>query len=144
MHKGGLYMFKWRDSFSTNVSEIDRQHKKLFEIGSRLFEVASLKDDCDHYDEMMEILDELRDYTLYHFKFEESLMKENDYANYENHKIEHDFFVKKLVRLEKSDLDKDQNEALMKMLNFVADWISSHILKTDTNYKEHFNSRGVY
>ncbi|MCX7709071.1 MAG: bacteriohemerythrin [Clostridia bacterium] len=137
-------MFKWRDSFSTNVAEIDNQHKKLFEIGSRLFEVASLKDDCDHYDEMMGILDELRDYTLYHFKFEENLMVENGYNNYENHKIEHDFFIKKLVRLEKSDLDNDQNESLIKMLNFVADWISSHILKTDMNYREHFNSRGVY
>lgn len=137
-------MFKWRDNFSTNVAEIDYQHKKLFEIGSRLYEVASLKDDCDHYDEIMEILDELRDYTEYHFRFEEKLMKENDYKNYETHKVEHDFFVKKLVRLEKSDIDSDQYEAIIKMVDFVADWISSHILQTDMNYKEHFNSRGVY
>lgn len=132
-------MFEWREGFSTDVEEIDRQHKKLFEIGSRLYDIVSLKDDCDHYDEIMEILDELREYTIYHFGFEENLMQQVEYTNYENHKIEHDFFVKKLARLEKSDLDNEQSEAMMKMVSFVADWISSHILKTDMGYKDHFH-----
>lgn len=137
-------MFKWKEDFSCNIAEIDNQHKRLFEIGSRLYDIVSLDDDYDHYDEMMAILDELRDYTVYHFGFEEKLMKEHGFQDYESHKIEHDFFIKKINRLEKSDLDSDQKKSLMKMVTFVADWISSHILKTDMNYKGYFNSKGIY
>lgn len=137
-------MLRWKEIYKCNVEEIDNQHKKLFEIGSRVFELASLKDGCDHYDGIMDVLQELKDYTIYHFNFEEKLMLENKYEEYENHKVEHDFFIKKIMRLEKKDIDKQQNEALIDIINFVADWISSHILKTDMEYKEFFNSKGIY
>jgi hemerythrin len=136
-------LFKWKDSYSCSISEIDNQHKKLFEIGSRIFSVASLKDGYDHYDEIMDILNELKDYTIYHFSYEEKLMETHNYENYESHKIEHAFFVKKLMRLEKKDFEGDQNEALMDIITFVADWISGHILKTDMKYKSFFNNKGI-
>jgi len=137
-------LFKWKDNYSCNISGIDNQHKKLFEIGSRIFDLVSLNDGYDHYDEIMNILNELKDYTIYHFSYEEELMKEHNYEDYESHKIEHDFFIKKLMRLEKSDLEDNQNEALMKIITFVADWISGHILKTDMKYKTFFNDKGIY
>lgn len=137
-------MFKWRENFSTNVEEIDNQHKKLFEIGARLYEVASINDECDRYDEIMAILDELTDYTVYHFSYEEKLLQDQNYPDYDVHKIEHDFFIKKLRRLEAGDHENNQSESLMKMVTFVADWISSHILKTDLQYSPYLNGKGVY
>jgi len=137
-------MFKWKDSYKCNIKEIDEQHKKLFELGEKIADLASLNDEYDHYDEIMEIFNELKDYTAYHFKHEEELMKAYDYDNYESHKIEHDFFIKKLARLERKDLEGEQNKAVMELVSFVADWISGHILKTDMQYKDFFNSKGIY
>lgn len=128
--------FKWKDSFSCNIPEIDAQHQKLFEIGSRLYEIISLKDGYDHYDEIIQILQELRDYTAYHFSYEESLMKMKNYENYETHKIEHDFFVKKLGRINIEEVEEAQEKTMLEMVTFVADWIAGHILKTDAGYKE--------
>lgn len=136
-------VFKWKDLYSCNIAEIDNQHKKLFEIGSRIFTLASLKDGYDHYDEIIAILEQLKDYTVYHFNYEEKLMESYKYENHETHKIQHDFFIKKLQKLEKRDIEGKQNESLMEIIAFVADWISGHILKTDMQYKEFFNSRGI-
>jgi hemerythrin len=137
-------LFAWRNSFSTNVQDIDDQHKKLFEIGGRLYDIAAAKDGYDHYDEITEVLDELKAYTIYHFGFEEEMMREQGYQNYDIHKIEHDFFIKKIKKLENKDLDENQDESVMEMIKFVADWITSHILKTDLQYREFFNSKGIY
>ncbi|MCX8129496.1 MAG: bacteriohemerythrin [Clostridia bacterium] len=137
-------MFRWRDEFKTNVEEIDKQHKKLFEIGGRLYDLVSLGNQYDHYDEIMSILDELRKYTEYHFSYEEKLMQDQGYDKLDIHKIEHDFFIKKIMKLENLNIDENQEESLMKIITFVADWISSHIIKTDIQYKGFFNSKGVF
>lgn len=136
--------FKWKDEYSCGIAEIDSQHKKLFEIGTRLYDLASLDDRFDHYDEIVNTLEELRDYTVYHFGYEEKLMEKHGYSHLETHKIEHDFFVKKLVRLEKKDFDADQGKAVVEMLEFVSSWIAAHILKTDFNYREFFSGKGVH
>lgn len=136
-------LFKWRDNYSCSIDEIDNQHKRLFEIGSKIVSIASLKDEYDHYDEIMGILDELKDYTLYHFNYEEELMEKYGYENYDSHKIEHDFFIKKLSKLEKKDLEGNQKESLTEIVAFVADWISSHILKKDMEYTSFFHSKGI-
>ncbi len=137
-------MLKWKDTFSCNIAEIDNQHKRLFELGGKIFDAASLKDDYDHYDEIMEILNELTEYTVYHFKFEEDLMTKYGYSNFETHKFEHDFFVKKVQKIGKRDLEGAQNEALLEIVEFVANWVAEHILKTDMQYKDFFNSKGIY
>lgn len=136
-------LFKWKDSYSFTIEEIDKQHKRLFEIGADLFDIASLKDDYDHYDEIIKLLDELKEYTVYHFGYEEKLMEKYGYSEFDIHKIEHDFFIKKLARLEKLNLDEKQNEAIVDMIRFVADWVSAHILKTDFQYKDFFKEKGL-
>lgn len=137
-------LFKWKDTFSVNVSDIDRQHKKLFEIGSRVYDIVSLDDNYDHYDEIMEILNELVDYTVYHFGFEEKLMEKYGYEDYEQHKMQHYFFIKKVEKMVKKDIDERQQEVMRDLIAFIADWISSHILKSDMKYKEFFNKNFVF
>ena len=136
-------MFKWKPEFSVNVEEIDKQHKRLFELGGRIYDIASLKDSFDHYDEIMEVLDELRSYTDYHFNYEEKLMTRYNFEGYEEHSFEHLFFMKKLDRIEKKDIDSAQNETALDLVKFVANWIEDHILKSDMKYKDFFNSKGI-
>ena len=67
--------FKWKERYKLGIEEIDRQHKNLFDIGARVYDLAVLKDSYDHYDEIMSVLNELLDYTKYHFTYEEDLIK---------------------------------------------------------------------
>ncbi len=136
--------FKWIDKYSCNITEIDKQHKKLFEIGDRLYALASLNDAYDHYDEIMDIFNELKEYTIYHFDYEEKLMEKYGYQNIDSHKIEHMFLLKKAQKYEKQDIDADQLKSTNDLIAFVSDWITSHILQTDMQYKSFFNEKGIY
>ncbi len=137
-------MFKWKDNYSCNVEEIDNQHRRLFEIGNNIYELLLLDEKIDKYDDIQKGLMELKDYTIYHFDSEEKLMDKHGYENLENHKIEHIAFIKKIEEFCSKDIDEDQQEAVMDMLTFIANWIEKHILGTDHKYKDFFNEKGVY
>lgn len=137
-------MFKWRDSFSVNIESIDSQHKELFRIGNMLFEIVDTRDDVDRYDEIIMALENLRDYTVYHFGYEENLMKENGYPDFERHKKQHDSFIKKISSIDEEDVDEKQQKIGMDLIIFIANWIENHILKTDMAYKDFLNQKGIY
>lgn len=127
-------MFVWKEDYSTGIEVIDLQHQKLFALGSDIFDLINLKDGLDHYDEIMEILTNLRDYAIYHFDFEEDYMKSIGYENLDEHKKLHSALIEKLSSIETKDIDGEQKTVLIVMLDFVATWIGHHILKEDFKY----------
>ena len=136
-------MFKWRDSYSCKVRQIDEQHKQLFKLGEDLNKIISNKDGEDHYDEIMSVLKELKDYTIYHFNFEEELLKIYNYPNLPAHKEEHRAFIEKIMELETEDVDSEQRKVTMDILVFIANWIENHIVKIDMQYSGFLNERGI-
>lgn len=135
--------FDWKDEYAMGIEVIDNQHRHLFEIGRRIMDLANLNDGFDHYDEIVEILRELKEYTAYHFGFEEKLMQKYGYEHYENHKFQHFFVIKKIEKFEREDLDENQRATIMELVAFISDWISNHILNDDMQYKPFFEIKGV-
>jgi hemerythrin len=135
--------FKWKEEYCTGIDVIDKQHKQLLEIGARIFDLANAKDGYDRYDEILEVLYELKDYTVYHFGFEEELMVKHGYEHYEPHKFQHYFVIKKINKFQNEDIDSEQGETILKLAEFISDWISNHILVEDMKYKEFFIGNGV-
>lgn len=67
-------MFLWKKEFELGISSIDDQHKRLLEIGNRINELLiNHEEDDDNYDEIFTVIEELKDYTVYHFNTEEEL-----------------------------------------------------------------------
>ncbi|MCF6462116.1 bacteriohemerythrin [Clostridium sp. Cult1] len=137
-------MFKWKNDFSVNIKSIDDQHKELFKIGNFLYEIVSIKDGVDRYDEILEALHKLRDYAIYHFTFEEKMMEDNGYPKFEQHKRQHDSFISKVKSIDEVEIDEKQKKIGMDLIIFIANWIENHILKTDMEYREFLNDKGVY
>jgi hemerythrin len=135
--------FKWKDEYRTGIGTIDEQHKHLLEIGARIFDLAETDDGYDHYDEIMAVLAELKEYTQYHFGYEEKLMESYGYENYESQKFQHFFLVKKIDKFLDADIDSRQGDTILGLAGFVSDWITSHILQEDMKYRDFFLSRGV-
>lgn len=129
-------MLAWKKEFEFGIDVIDNQHKKLIEIGSGLFELVNDDSKDDYYDEIVAMLRELEDYTITHFKDEEALFDAVDYMGSMAHKFEHKLFVKKLegYMTDLEGIDSNQKETLLELLNFVADWLVLHIVKTDREY----------
>ncbi|MCX7923949.1 MAG: bacteriohemerythrin [Clostridia bacterium] len=132
-------MFKWREEFTCFNKEIDEQHSRLFELVSKLYEIISLKDNCDHYDEIVAIFGELSEYTVYHFGYEEQLFEKYNYdaAEAKLHKLEHNSFIKKVSEVDLKELDENQRGKSLEIVLFIARWVEEHILDTDKKFGEY-------
>ncbi len=139
-------MFEWKQNYSCNVEVIDTQHKKLFKLIDELYQITTLNDNVDHYDEIKDIFNELAEYTIYHFSEEEQLLKKHNYEafDFKIHQLEHTTFVNKIAKVQEEDLDKNQTKIVFDVMMFAADWIENHILFTDMKYKQFLNSQGVH
>lgn len=127
-------MFIWKDNYETGVETFDDQHRKLFDIANRLYKL--LEDDVyvDKYHKILEIIEELKNYTVYHFKEEEEYMYKIGYKKFFAHKVQHDDFIKQFSKIDIDKIDNGQDEYIRETLEFIYDWIVNHILKTDKEY----------
>lgn len=124
-------MYEMKEEYKIGVELIDEQHKKLFELADKAYML--LKDDfsLDKYDKIVHIIEELKEYTIFHFKSEEEYMQSINYKRLFSQKIEHAEFIKKIEAIDLRRIDENQDEGLVKILNFLNDWLTEHILKTD-------------
>ena len=125
-------MYEFTDDYLTGVEQIDNEHRKLFAIANEAYEL--LKDNfvSDKYDYIREILEELRGYTKTHFAHEEEYMDKIQYRRRFSQKIQHAEFIKKLEDTDLDGIDENQQETLLEILDFLANWLVSHIKKSDT------------
>ncbi len=135
--------FQWKERYNLGIAEIDSQHKKLFEIGSRVYELAISNDSYDHYDEVLGMLNELLEYTEYHFNYEEEIMKKYNYVEFNQQKEDHEYYVQKIKSIASKDIDADQQKAIIEIVDFLSEWISSHIIFSDRKYAMFFKEKGI-
>ncbi|MCM0647099.1 bacteriohemerythrin [Clostridium swellfunianum] len=127
-------MFKWKPDFETGVGFIDEQHEKLFEIGNKVYELLKNNFVTDKYDKILDIVQELKNYTAFHFASEEEYLLKIGYKGFLAHKVEHDDFIKKFNDIDLRRIDNGQDSYIMDIMSFLSDWISEHILVKDQHH----------
>ena len=130
-------MFEWNNNFSVKIPLIDEQHKKLFEIGENINILLQDHVGTDSFDEILEQITELSDYTKHHFEDEENMLKEHGYENLDEHIAEHKKFIDYLDALNFDDIDDNQEETLKELIKFIASWIFKHINNVDFKYADY-------
>ncbi|SKA75761.1 hemerythrin [Caloramator quimbayensis] len=124
-------MIVWKDEYSIGVEHIDNQHRHLVEIANKAYDVLENQFYTDKYDKIAEILDELKGYTVLHFRDEEELMTNLKYKKFLSHKVEHDDFINKVKSIDLEKVDLNQEKYLLDIVNFIVDWLVSHIIEKD-------------
>jgi len=124
-------MLIWNDNCSIGMDLIDTQHQHLFEIGNKIYTLLKTDLQTDKYKDIILIVQELRDYTKYHFKCEEDYMLEINYPGFEEQKKEHNEFIKQLEEMDINSIHENQQKHIEDLMNFVFDWLLSHILEKD-------------
>lgn len=122
---------KWDDKYLIGIEEIDEQHKKLFDIANNAYELLKNSFYTDKYDRIVSILEELRDYAIFHFNTEEEYMASIGYKKLFSHKVQHNDFIEKVKKIKFEEIDENQDEYIIGLLEFVVNWIDVHILKND-------------
>ena len=123
--------FAFTDKYKIGIELIDAEHKRLFEIVRETNDVIAAQFLYDKYDEIVDILNELKDYTVMHFQDEERYMESIGYEGLELQRMAHNAFVNRLNEINLDDMDDNQKEYLDELLQFLLSWLSNHILKMD-------------
>jgi len=118
----------------TGIEEIDRQHKKLFEIAEKLYQAKSGNPEMLNQ-KIAVTARELLDYAKIHFATEERMMEEAGFEGYAEHKKIHSMFAEKAEAYQaRIDERSDDVFLAMEIMNFLIDWIVDHISVTDKEY----------
>ena len=119
---------EWKSSYAIGVAEIDAEHRELFRIANSLLTAKT----CT---EQTTCAMGLYQYTNFHFKHEEQLMRRIDYPGYDEHYAQHEDLISRLNviaqhiaigTLDAFNLDK-----------FMTHWLLTHIRLSDTKLASH-------
>ncbi|AXS79733.1 bacteriohemerythrin [Dechloromonas sp. HYN0024] len=125
-------IFPWDDNFDTGLPKVDEQHRQLVRMLNELAGHIAFKDDVDRLDKLFE---QLADYTVYHFGYEEGIwhtyLADDPYEH--EHRKSHEAFIDEVARLRSSLTTRPLTEVADEALSFLARWLASHILEFDRN-----------
>ena len=129
----------WNEDLSVRVGEIDSQHKKLIQLINTLHDAMK----AGQAKQVLETtLQELASYAVYHFQAEEKYMQQFKYPGYLSHKLKHDAFVKKVTGFQ-ADYQAGKLGLSLDLMNFLKDWVTTHIRETDKKYSDTFIRNGL-
>jgi hemerythrin len=125
-------MYEMKPEYYTGIDFIDQEHTKLFAIANEAYELLTNQFIPDKYDYIMQVINELKDYTKYHFSHEEEYMNSIGYRRIFSQKVSHNEFIDKLDEYDSNNIDENQKESLLELIDFLNSWLVNHILKSDT------------
>jgi hemerythrin-like metal-binding protein len=124
--------FTWDNKFNTDVAVVDTQHRTLVDLINRLGAISARQTSPG---ELGEILNELANYTVYHFDTEEKLMKqyEIDAAHRDIHIKTHLHFTAQVTQAAKILLSRSNvsSQLVASLLKYLTNWLVQHILGMD-------------
>lgn len=122
---------EFTDEYLTGIELIDAEHKELFRIVDKANQLVKNFDSLSGYDSILQILNELKEYTKEHFADEEEYMEGIHYEGLSAQKRAHEAFVDKLENINFDQIDENPQEYLQELLEFLLGWLINHILYTD-------------
>jgi hemerythrin len=120
----------WSSDLNTGIEVIDKQHKRIVDY------LNELNDANDRSDRQAtnHVMNELVDYTLTHFAFEEELQERSNYPFVRAHKRVHDIFTKRVAEFQKrAAAGENVAPELLSMLKI---WLVNHIKGDDADYAD--------
>lgn len=129
---GGEYMYyKFTDDCLIGVEEIDEEHRGLFRLIGELHDMLEEDFGADKYDEICDTVEQLKRYTVEHFKHEEDYMEKIGHPELEQQRQQHAQFCEKINEMDIRSGESDQHALLTDMLTYLVKWLYRHIIGSD-------------
>lgn len=132
-----MSIIQWEEKFSVKIPDIDRQHQHLIDLINSLYDAMRTGQGKT---KLQEVLDELINYTDYHFKTEEKLFDTYHYPHKLEHRKHHDSLRSQVIDFNTKFHD-GRSTISLELLSFLKDWVKSHILDEDLKYSEFLQSK---
>lgn len=132
--------FEWDSSLSIGIDIIDEQHKRIIDyineldlfLSNKNFDSSFVANSVSFKEKLKNIINELVDYTITHFAFEEDMMEKANYPFLSSHKKVHTIFTDRVANYQKRFIaGEDISQELLAELKT---WLVNHIKKDDKDY----------
>jgi hemerythrin len=134
-------MLSWRDELSVGHPGIDADHKHLIDIINHFEELVQA---WPGEKVMHEVLLELQDYTVSHFRREEDLQRACGYPFHTEHATEHGDLLDHVTDLAKRYFIRRSmpvtQDSLSELAKFLREWLVNHIIKSDLRMKPYIQA----
>lgn len=125
-----MAFFDWKDEYSVGIASIDTQHKRLIGLINDI--VVSITGGREGLI-TGNLLNELEQYSIYHFSQEEILFQEYGYGRTKEHEERHETYIRGIQSLKTSSSLGD-NAASIPTMAFLKKWLENHFQKDDMDY----------
>jgi len=131
----------WKEHFRTGVDIIDDQHKELFDKTGVL--LRGVNDSVENNRDLcISTIQFLKDYAISHFAYEEKLLQSVEYADFAEHKTQHEKFLQSVMNYEQKMIETDFGAKYVReFTGMLATWLIYHVADVDVRYVEYM--RGV-
>ncbi|MDE2501384.1 MAG: bacteriohemerythrin [Burkholderiales bacterium] len=123
-------IFPWNENFVTGIASIDEQHRGLIGLLNTLVAHLAFQAEAP---ELERIFDELRAYTVGHFKSEEQLWSRVFHGDPWEvwHHQAHVDFIDKVKEIHARDGGADRDRVIEEIVTFLTHWLALHIIESD-------------
>ncbi|MGI5173482.1 hemerythrin family protein [Treponema sp. OMZ 840] len=128
----------WDSSYDVGIEIVDKQHRHLVALMNGLYN-ACIGEKAELDQKFKDVMRELVDYVLVHFKDEEKLMQGINYPKFKEHKQKHEDFVKEIL----GSVNAYANGKMFvpnAFVRFLRDWLFDHILINDKELARYYFS----
>ncbi len=132
-------MLKRNDKLNVNIPIIDEDRKKFINIINK---AVVAKQHNNNAEKVKDVLKEMTMYALSHFTTEEVYMIEFNYPEFQHHMEEHHVFTIRTIAYLNRVINGDY-QVSGEILEYLQQWLASHIQVTDRKYIECFNKNGL-
>jgi hemerythrin-like metal-binding protein len=131
-----LELLSWDESYRVGVEEIDRQHRRLFDLLNSFTRAVT----SGHAEEIIgEVLSEMAAYADEHFKCEQLYLERH--PDYPSHLLQHWEFTKHCMGLVMGF--RRDREVSWDTLSYLSEWLRKHVLTEDRRYFRELTEQGL-
>lgn len=121
----------WSDEqFSLKIPHVDEQHKHLVELVNRMYRAVAAGEERSTLEQ---ILEELIDYTVYHFRTEEELFIRYHYPGFQLHKRQHDELTRQVSEFQ-NQFAEGSATLSFEVMDFLHQWLVNHMAGSDREF----------
>lgn len=124
-------MYEMKEEYLTGIPQINEEHTRIFELAEQAYQLLQDEHRYDKYDDLVYLVEELKNYTKYHFQHEEEYMESIDYQAIFIQRVQHKDFIEKLDDFNIDEEDSEHEDTIIDLLNLITEWLIDHILKMD-------------
>jgi len=120
----------WKSNYELGIENFDEHRKHLVGLINKIYDDFTTGAPTE---EIGSVLEALIDYVSYHFSAEEAWMEKQRYPKLIQHLAEHEKFCNTVIEFWQ-DYNLGRSVLSLDVLTFLKNWLTDHILKTDSEY----------